>query len=81
MYAEIEQRFQQIKAMNTTFGFLTQVEYLRNASNAPGIDEAIDTLCDVYMYDEIISQDLKNEVHSFRRRLSSYEENNSKGSE
>ena len=72
MYAEIEQRFRQIKGMNTKFGFLTQVEYLRNAENDPSINEAIDTLCVVY--DEIISQDLKQEVQSFRRRLHSYEE-------
>jgi len=48
------------------------VEYLRNASNDPRIHKAVDTLCE--LYDEIISQDMKNEIQSLRRRLSSYEE-------
>ena len=39
------------------------------------IDEVIDTLCDCEIYDEIISSDLKNEVHSLRRRLSRYDSN------
>ena len=72
LHDEIEQRFRQINGMNTKFGFLTQVAYLRNAENDPSIDGAIDKLCDVY--DEINSHDLKNEAQSLLRRLSSYEE-------
>ena len=72
LQAEIEQRFQQVKGINARFGFLTQVEYLRNDANDQRINEAIDSLCQTY--DEIISPDLKNEVQSLRRRLSSYEE-------
>jgi len=72
LYAEVEQRSQQIKGMNVKCGFLTQVDYLRNAANDQRIHESIDTLCEVY--DEIIAQDLKNEVQSLRRRLRSYEE-------
>ena len=40
-HTEIEQRFRQVKRMNTKFGFLAQVDYLRNAANDPSIDEAI----------------------------------------
>ena len=72
LYAEVEQRSQQIKGMNIKIGFLTQLDYLRNAANDQRIHESIDTLCEVY--DEIIAQDLKNEVQSLRRRLRSYEE-------
>ena len=35
LYAEIEQRFQQVKGTYAKFGFLTQVEYLRNDANDP----------------------------------------------
>ena len=72
LHAEIEKRFQQVKGINARFGFLTQVDYLRNDANDPRINESIDSMCQTY--DEINSPDLKNEVHSLRRRLSSYEE-------
>lgn len=48
------------------------MEYLINAANDLSIDETIYTLYEVY--DEIVSEDLKNEIKSVRRRLSSYEE-------